>query len=279
MTDERSDSTTPRVSIVTTTYRTPPELLAASIESVFAQTLTALELIVVADGPLGPQQAEVIEHARCDSRFRLLSEGRIGRAGALNLGVDVARSPLIAIQDADDASHPERLERQLEVLDRRPDIDLLGAAVRRSTLPTATPDWVLGSEEQSDVDVLDTKVLVGNPLVHSSIVVRRSALAEVGGYSPDRRYQFDHDLYLRLRAAGLGLALLNDPLVLKRVHANQVFEADAPFAQRLFSAWRLQVAHARREAFPRDVALVGLASLRLAARLSKASIRRLRSRR
>jgi glycosyltransferase involved in cell wall biosynthesis len=285
VTDERSDSTMPRVTIVTTTYRTPPELLSASIESVFSQTLTALELIVVADGPLDPEQAAVVERAGDDSRLRVLSGRRVGRAGALNLGVDAARSELIAIQDADDASHPERLERQLDVLDRRPDIALLGAAVRRSSMSEATPDWELtpGARRryrpERTVAMLDTKLLTGNPLVHSSIVVRRPALAEVGGYSADRRYQFDHDLYLRMRAAGLGLARLEEPLVLKRVHAHQVFEADSPFAGRLLSAWRLQVDHARREPFPRDVALVGLASARLGARMSKASIRRLRARR
>jgi glycosyltransferase involved in cell wall biosynthesis len=82
----------PRVTIVTTTYRTPPELLSASIESVFSQTLTALELIVVADGPLDPEQAAVVERAGDDSRLRVLSGRRVGRAGALNLGVDAARS-------------------------------------------------------------------------------------------------------------------------------------------------------------------------------------------
>lgn len=286
MTGEDGGSTRPRVSVVTTTYHTPPEMLASSLDSILAQTLTDLEMIVVTDGPLGSQQSRVIERLSRDPRLRLVCPGRVGRARALNVGVQTARARLVAIQDADDSSHAQRLERQVRVLDRRSDIDLLGAGVCRSTVPTATVDWVLPPVDArerrsgiraSQVELLGTKLLLGNPLVHSSIVVRRSALEEVGGYSVDRQYQFDHDLYLRMREAGLGLARLADPLVLKRVHADQVFEADGPFAARLFSAWQLQVTHARREGLPRSAALVAAASVRLGARMTRSSIRRVRA--
>jgi hypothetical protein len=68
---------------------------------------------------------------------------------------------------------------------------------------------------------------------------------------------------------------LSDPLVLKRVHADQVFEAGTPFLPRLLSAWRLQVAHARTEQVPQRYVFVAAASVRLAARVGRVSLRRI----
>jgi glycosyltransferase involved in cell wall biosynthesis len=266
----------PRVSVITTTFRTPADLLSVSVGSMLGQSLDDLELILVADGPLGEAQRAVLD-AHADPRLVVLQPGRIGRARALNLGLEHARGGLIAIQDADDASHAERLERQAAVLDRRPDVDLLGAGVRRSTTDLLPLDWSL-PEVAPDVEVLDRKLLVGNPLVHSSVMARRASIEAVGGYAVERRYQFDHDLYLRMRDAHMGLGRLRDPLVVKRVHAEQEFESASPFVPRLTSAWRLQIAHARLEPRPARYVLMGAASVRLGARVARGSLRRVRAR-
>jgi hypothetical protein len=155
---------------------------------------------------------------------------------------------------------------------------VLGSNVRRATGDAVEVAWPLPPRGQSQIEVLDRKLLIGNPLVHSSILARRSALASVGGYSVDRRYQFDHDLYLRGRRAGLGLARLDEALVLKRVHGDQVFEAAAPAVPRLVSAWRLQVTHARGERAPQRYLYIGAASVRLGARVTRSSLRRMRTR-
>lgn len=264
----------PRVSVVTTTYRTPPSLLSLAVDSVLAQTFDDLELVVVADGPLEEVTARALDELD-DGRVVVVQPGRVGRARALNIGIEHARGALIAIQDADDASHAERIDRQVAALDRRPDVDLVGAAVHRRP-GMATADWSLPASA-SDVEVLDRKLLVGNPLVHSSVMARRDSIEAVGGYAVDRRYQFDHDLYLRMRDAGMGLGRLRDPLVMKRVHDDQVFESSS-LVPRLSSAWRLQVEHARREPVPGRYLLMGAASVRFGARVVRGSVRRMRTR-
>jgi glycosyltransferase involved in cell wall biosynthesis len=267
---------TPRVSVITTTFRTPADLLAVSLASMLGQTLGDIELILVADGPLDDAQPAVLD-AHADPRLMVLRPGRIGRARALNLAIEQARGALIAIQDADDASHAERLERQAGVLDRRPDVDLLGAGVRRTASDAPRLDWSLPAASP-EVEVLDKKLLVGNPLVHSSVMARRASVEAVGGYAVERRYQFDHDLYLRMRDARMGLGRLRDTLVVKRVHAEQEFESVSPFVPRLTSAWRLQIAHARLEPRPARYVLMGAASVRLGARVARGSLRRVRAR-
>ena len=120
---------TPKVSVVVTSYATPTRLLAISLTSVLEQSIEDLELVLVADGELAPENQEVVDElARADDRLVVVNPGRVGRAKALNLGLDVARAPLVAIQDADDASHPQRLEIQTRLMTKTPKLSVLGAA-------------------------------------------------------------------------------------------------------------------------------------------------------
>ncbi len=120
----------PAASVVVTTYATPPDLLAIGIDSLLGQTLEDLEVVLVVDGDPDADAAAVIDdRAEADARLVVLRPGRVGRARALNLGVRAATAPLIGIQDADDASHPRRLEVQTRLLDADPGLALLGNRV------------------------------------------------------------------------------------------------------------------------------------------------------
>ena len=122
---------TPTASVVVTTYATPPDLLAIGIDSLLGQTLTDIEVVLVVDGDLTPGAEEVVTaRADADPRLVVLRPGRVGRARALNLGVRAASAPLVGIQDADDASHPRRLEVQVARLDAGS-----GAGAPRHRLP------------------------------------------------------------------------------------------------------------------------------------------------
>jgi hypothetical protein len=129
---------------------------------------------------------------------------------------------------------------------------------------TAHADWDL--PPPSPPVVIGDRVLVGNPLVHSSVTARRDALTAVSGYSTTREWQLDHDLYLRLHRQGVGLGRLPEPLVLKREHPDQHFERGGRAFERLWSAYRLQLDHTRAEPTARRLTYRALASGRLATR-------------
>src|SRR4029079_19378984 len=125
----------------------------------------------------------------------VLRPGRVGRARALNLGVRAASAPLVGIQDADDASHPRRLEVQVAQMDADPGLALLGTDFRVSTSLTETADWELPDRGARAVTVGDA-LLRSNPIVHSSVLARASVLDRIGGYDERRTAQFDYDLLL-----------------------------------------------------------------------------------
>lgn len=258
----------PEVSVVVTSYATPTRLLAISLTSALTQSITDLEIVLVIDGDLSAENRELIEELqRTDDRLVVVTPGRVGRAKALNLGLDAARAPLVAIQDADDASHPRRLEIQTDLLRKTPKLTVLGAASTISTSVTATAEWTLPAGEPK-VLVVGRSLLRSNPVVHSSVLVRRDALLGVGGYDERRRAQFDYDLLLRLKAQGLAIGHCDLPLVLQRRHPGQFFEGLAP-ASRAWGSVRLQLAHIGQLDGPVKFAYYGVGGGRFAYQVAR----------
>ena len=115
---------TPRVSVVLPAYNAQ-DTVRRAIDSVLAQTMPDFELIVVDDGSQD-RTGEVVE-AVDDPRVRLLRRPHGGVPPTINAGLAEARAPIVAIQDADDFSVPDRLERQLALLEERPEVAVVGS--------------------------------------------------------------------------------------------------------------------------------------------------------
>jgi GT2 family glycosyltransferase len=256
----------PAASVVITAYATPADLLAMSVDSLLGQTLADVEVVLVVDGELAPAAAEVVDaRQRRDARLVVLRPGRVGRARALNLGVRAATAPLVGIQDADDASHPRRLEVQAARFGADPGLALLGTGYRVISSLTETADWELPGDPtgaQARVVTLGDALLRSNPIVHSSVLARADVLDRAGGYDERRRAQFDYDLLLRLHASGERLGLVDLPLVMHRRHPNQFFEGLAP-VHRAWGSYRLQQSYIDRLPPARRIAYSGVALARL----------------
>lgn len=91
-----------------------------SLQSVLEQSYANLEIIIVDDGTTDGSLDFV--HSICDDRVRLITQQNFGKPSALNRALDELAGEFYAIHDADDLSHPFRIERQLEVFRRAPDL-------------------------------------------------------------------------------------------------------------------------------------------------------------
>ncbi len=114
--------TAPTVSIIIPTYNRAT-LLPRAVDSVIAQTFVDWEIVVVDDGST---DATALVAARYRSelgeRFVYLRQSNRGSSGARNHGIDACRGRFLAFLDSDDEFLPNKLERQLELFARRPEL-------------------------------------------------------------------------------------------------------------------------------------------------------------
>jgi glycosyltransferase involved in cell wall biosynthesis len=169
--------------------------VARAIASILAQTERDLELIVIDDGSRDGSAAAAREAIGSDPRGRVMRlEQNVGIARSLNQGLRAAAAPVVAIQDADDYSAPERLQRQLAALTADPEVAVVGSRMRevdaegQELRPRTT--FVAGE--------VNPVLLRFNPIPNSSAVIRREVALALGGYDPRYRYATEYDLWLRI---------------------------------------------------------------------------------
>src|SRR5438093_1473162 len=110
----------PTATILLPTYNAAA-WLGGAIDSLLGQSYRDFELLVIDDG--STDQTPSLLNTYKDDRIRVLRhEHNSGLIASLNHGIDVAKGKFIARMDADDVSHPRRLERQLAFLERHPEV-------------------------------------------------------------------------------------------------------------------------------------------------------------
>ncbi|HEX4719765.1 MAG TPA: glycosyltransferase family A protein [Thermoleophilaceae bacterium] len=183
---------TPRVSVLIGTWN-DADVVPRAIRSVLEQTLGDLELLVLDDGSDDGTE-QVVEQQFDDARLRYLKLPHRGIAATLNEGLGEARSDLVAILDADDWCLPTRLERQVALLEARPDVAVVGCRMQEV-------------DEHGDELRARTSFRAGevngalrwfNPIPNTAAALRRSAALEAGAYDGRWLYAMDYDLWLRL---------------------------------------------------------------------------------
>jgi glycosyltransferase involved in cell wall biosynthesis len=186
--------THPTVSVIMPVYN-GADYLREALDSIFAQTFEQFELIVIDDG--STDSSEEILKQYSDSRLRLFFQPNSGLAATLNRGIELAQGQYIARMDQDDISRPERFAKQVAFLEKNPRCALLGTWAEIWEVRVKTERI---HAHPTDNATLRFELLFNNPFAHSSVMLRREAVMQVGGYStdPSRQPPEDYELWSRL---------------------------------------------------------------------------------
>lgn len=167
-----------------------------AIESILDQTYPSIELLICDDASTDGTFEYLTEKYGKDNRIRLVRLGvNSGLSAALNRCIDVARGEYIARMDDDDVSHPDRIARQIECLERHPEIQFVSTNINYFD-----DDGVFGCTAGEDVVRSKVDVYVGRTFIHPTVVIRRDAIEAVGRYTVSKltRRGQDYDLWCKL---------------------------------------------------------------------------------
>jgi len=167
--------------------------LDAAVDSILRQSFGDFEFVILNDASTDGSTERLRDWATRDSRIRLLEETRnLGPARSSQRVARAASAPIVARMDADDISHPQRLADQLAILDRHPDVGVVGGL---SDIIGPTGRIIRGPELWRVRQPASVPPFGNGPLMY-----RRDVFDQVGGYREQCEFWEDNDLIIRLAA-------------------------------------------------------------------------------
>lgn len=206
--------------LVTVYHRIDATELTQALESLARQTVPADEIVIVEDGPVGPELRQVIDGflaAHPEARTVVLARN-VGSGRASAAGMATVSTEFVARLDADDIAAPERFATQLAWFDAHPDTDVLGTSLAEFH-EDPTEIVAVRSLPQTHGEIA-RYARINSPVNNPSVMMRVSAVEKAGGYR-DVHHMEDYDLYARLLAGGARFHNLPEPLTLFRTSPAQ----------------------------------------------------------
>ncbi len=204
-----------RVSILLTCYQ-HIKYLPAAVESVRAQTFKDFEIIALDDGSSDGSREWLAEQTdlRC-----VFNEKNLGTYGTLNKGLELATGEFVAVLNDDDVWMPEKLERQIALLEAHPEVGLVhtegvfingeGEVFEGKPLGFAFPRFETG-------DIL-LDLVYENKIIASAAVFRHTLIDQVGPYNENYFGSGDWELWFRI-AEKANIGCVDQKLTQYRVH-------------------------------------------------------------
>ena len=197
-----------------TVYNGMPYLELA-IDSILNQTEANFQFVIVDDG--SDDEARNYLESLTDERIKLIRQSNQGTAAAANRGLKECTTEFVARMDADDIAVLDRLEKQLAFLNANPNVGIVGAQVA----PLGSKSVGRSLNLPTDHATIFAEMMEGrHGLAHSSLMIRRSVLDQIGGYWSLPLID-DWDMMLRMGEVS-ELANLDEVLLHYRVHSGSL---------------------------------------------------------
>lgn len=200
----------PRVSVVIPAWNVEA-VLEKTLESVSAQTFRDFEVIVIDDGSDDDTPQILEASARKWSWLRWERQINAGVASARSRGIELARGEWIAFLDADDLWLPEKLAFQIALIEQDPQLALVYCDVRNFSGERESKRSLFDERSHATGAVL-RELFMNNFVYTSTVLLKKSALVQVGGFNSRHQVNEDVDLWLRV-AEHFNFGCVNEVLV------------------------------------------------------------------
>ena len=188
-----------------------------AIDSILNQTLLPSELHLIQDGPVQDELIEIVNDYIKSASFikHIPLSQNLGLSHAINISILNTTSKYYARMDSDDISMPDRLQKQVFFLEENQDIDIVGGWAKEFETSSNLEGGFIRKVPCLRTDM--EKVLhYRNPLIHPTVVFRRSVFAKIGLYDVMFRMEEDLELWTRAFKAQVGITNLPEILLYYR---------------------------------------------------------------
>lgn len=223
------------VSVVLPAYNAASSI-AVAVASVRAQTFADWELVIVDDGSTDETGEVARAAANEDARIRIERIAHGGVVAAHNAGLALATGRFIARMDADDEMFRDRLQEQVALLERRPDLGCVSCLVEFGGDPRLARGYALHVEwlnELREPEEIALNRFVESPVSNPSTMVRREVIDEMGSYR-DSDWPEDYEYWLRLLDAGVRIAKVQQKLLRWNDPASRLSRTDDRYSEKAF---------------------------------------------
>jgi len=207
----------PLVSIIMASFNESPYMIRESIESILTQTYKNIELLIF-DDSTNENTKSAIDEFSGDIRVIINRfPNRIGFVPSLNMGLKQAKGKYIARMDCDDCSLPQRIEKEVDYLEKHPRISVVGGQIDIIN----KNDEVISHRCYPSYGIkLWLFSCFRSPFAHPAVMMRRTVIDDGFTYNEGLKMSEDLDLWLRLMNKGYKFANLKDTVLRYRVQEN-----------------------------------------------------------
>ncbi len=229
------EKTKPEISVILPYYNAEKTLRRAA-KSILDQSFSDFELLLIDNNSSDKSASIALDLAAVDSRIRVLQESKQGVANAMNCGLKNAHGSYLARMDADDFSHPKRLEKQHQFLSRHPETGCVGTEVQfiphnlNSEGFQRFVQWVNSFHTPEEIEL---NRFIEIPLVNPTIMFRRELFEKYGGCL-DGDFPEDYELQLRYLSAGVRMAKLPEALLEWHDYSTRLTRTDRRYSTKAF---------------------------------------------
>ncbi|WP_170982783.1 glycosyltransferase family 2 protein [Dyadobacter frigoris] len=166
--------------------------IQSALQSVLSQKYTDYEILIIDDG--STDNTEELVKTLDNKRIRYYkNESNMGIVASLNRGLDLAKGKYIARMDADDLMLGDRLQSQVDFLEKNKNYGMVGCWYHTID----ENGWIIHTRKTlTDHDTLRMSLIFRNQFAHSSVTMR-TEIARKLRYDPEFQYCEDHDLWIR----------------------------------------------------------------------------------
>jgi amylovoran biosynthesis glycosyltransferase AmsE len=191
-----------------------PSYFYQALESIYKQEKKTFDIVIVHDGPLNESLYKVINDWKGKLNIKeVILKDNAGLGVALNEGLKYCKYNLVARVDTDDINIPTRFEQQYKYMMEHEDIALCGSHIDEFDIDplviTSHRKVPLGKD-------LDNSIFKRNPINHMTVMFRKNAVLDAGGYQ-HLRFMEDYFLWVRMYVKGYKLVNLDTVLVKARI--------------------------------------------------------------